>query len=165
MADNDPIFEHERLECPPDLDYVTERLLPVVVGAHPRAELNDRPWGGRLVRAMRQRLRDKGNDLGEGLIPLLVTDVWYLNDEVLMQQPVIALGEPGRNAAAAYFATRMPSVYAIENACQLLLDCELLDVKACLWGVNDESTEAVVSYFEEKWLAKFVDAAQLHADA
>lgn len=165
MSDSDPIFDHERLECPPDLEYETEQLLPVVVGAHPRAEFNDRPWAGRLVRGMRQWLRDNGEDERTGLLPVVVTDVWYLNDKLLMQQPVVVLGEPGRNAAAAYFATRMPSVYSIDNACQLLMDSELLDVKACLWGVNDESTEAIVKYFETKWLAKFIDAAQLHTDA
>ena len=36
---SDPIFDQERLECPPTLDYRVEQLVPVVVGAHPRAEI------------------------------------------------------------------------------------------------------------------------------
>ena len=164
MSTNDPIFEHERLECPPGIDYTTEQLLPVVVGAHPRAELGDRPWAGKLVRAMRQTLRESGQAAGEGLLPLVVSDVWYLNDEALMRQPVIAIGDPGVNAASAYFATRLPATYAVENACQVLLDPELFDLKACLWGVNDDSTAAAVEYFQQKWLEKFLEAAELSVD-
>ena len=157
---NDPIFEHERLETPPELPYTTEQLLPVVVGAHPRAELADRPWAGRLARGLRAGLRERGVDLGSGLIPLVMTDVWYLNDEALMQQPVIAIGDPGVNAASAYFATRLPAVYAVENACQVLLDSELLETRVCLWGVNDASTAAAIEYFEQKWLEPYLDAVE-----
>lgn len=164
MTNNDPIFDHERLECPPDIEYTTEQLLPVVVGAHPRAELGDRPWAGKLVRVMRHALRERGQAAGEGLLPLVVSDVWFLNDEALMRQPVIALGDPGVNAASAYFATRLPATYAVENACQVLLDPKLYDLKACLWGVNDESMAAAVEYFQKKWLGPFLEAAELSVD-
>lgn len=161
----DPIFEHERLETPPELEYTTDQLLPVVVGAHPRAELGDRPWAGLLVRRMRSLLRERGFDLGSGLIPMVVTDVWYLNDEALRLQPVIAIGDPGVNAASAYFATRLPAVYAVENACQVLLDPALLEPKVCMWGVNDSSTEAVVEYFNRKWIEPFIDAVEHYVEA
>ena len=164
MSDPDPIFEHERLESPPGIDYTTEQLLPVVVGSHPRAEFEDRPWAGRLVRKMREMLRQQGHEVGCGVLPIVVSDVWYLNDADLMQQPVIALGDPGVNAASAYFATRLPAAYAIENACQVLLDPELYDLKVCLWGVNDSSTEAAVDYFEKKWLSPFMNAVDLSVD-
>jgi len=164
MTTNDPIFEHERLECPPEIEYTTEQLLPVVVGAHPRAEMGERPWAGKIAREMRRILREGGQALGEGLIPLVVSDVWFLNDEALMRQPVIALGDPGVNAASAYLATRLPATYAVENACQVLLDPELFELKACLWGVNDESTGAAVEYFLQKWLQKFLQAAELSVD-
>ena len=51
-----------------------------------------------------------------------------------------------------------------ENACQVLLDPELFDLKACLWGVNDDSTAAAVEYFQQKWLEKFLEAAELSVD-
>ena len=82
------------------------------------------------------------------------------NDEALMQQPVIAIGDPGVNAASAYFATRLPAVYAVENACQVLLDSELLETRVCLWGVNDASTAAAIEYFEQKWLEPYLDAVE-----
>jgi len=44
---SDPIFDHERLELPPTLDYAPEQVIAVVVGAHPQAEIADRPWAGR----------------------------------------------------------------------------------------------------------------------
>ena len=146
---SDPIFDQERLECPPTLDYRVEQLVPVVVGAHPRAEIADRPWADRLVRLMRASLRTRGLELAGGPIPLVMTDVWYLNDEALRLQPTIAIGDPSVNATSAYFANRLPCAYAIENACQLLL-----------WGVDDESAGLAMERFETRWLEEFLDAVE-----
>jgi len=156
---SDPIFDHERLDLPPTLDYTPEQVIAVVVGAHPQAEIADRPWAGRTARAMRAILRSRGHDLG-GPMPLVVTDVWYLNDDRLRLQPTVAIGDPAVNAASAMFAGKFPCAFVIENSCQLLLDPELLDPRACLWGVNDESTGIVVERFEQKWLEEFLDAAE-----
>lgn len=156
----DPIFEHERLELPPSTEYRPEQVVPIVVGAHPRAEIADRPWAGRLARRMRTLLRDRGHDVGEGPMPLVVTDVWYLNDDQLRLQPTVAIGDPSVNAASAMFAGKLPCAFAIENACQLLLDPELLDPRACLWGVDDDSTRIAIERFESKWLEEFLDAAE-----
>ena len=157
---SDPIFDQERLECPPTLDYRVEQLVPVVVGAHPRAEIADRPWADRLVRLMRASLRTRGLELAGGPIPLVMTDVWYLNDEALRLQPTIAIGDPSVNATSAYFANRLPCAYAIENACQLLLDPELLEPRVCLWGVDDESAGLAMERFETRWLEEFLDAVE-----
>lgn len=157
---SDPIFEQERLETPPGLEYRNQQVIAVVVGAHPRAEIADRPWAGRLVRAMRAGLRGRGHELVDGPLPMVLTDVWYLNDESLRLQPTIALGDPAVNAASAMFANRLPCAYAIENACQVLLDPELLEPRACLWGVDDESTRFAIERFESKWMEEFLDAAE-----
>lgn len=156
----DPIFDHERLELPPTTDYAPEQVIAIVVGAHPRAEIADRPWAGRLARGMRGALRGRGHELGEGPMPLVVSDVWYLNDDQLRLQPTVSIGDPSVNAASAMFAGKLPCGFAIENACQLLIDPELLDARACLWGVDDDSTRIAIERFESKWLEEFLDASE-----
>ena len=158
---NDPIFEHERLELPPTMDYRAELVIPVVVGAHPRAEIVDRPWAGRMARSIRATLRARGLDAPpHGPLPLVVTDVWYLNDDQLRLQPTIMIGDPSVNAASAMFANRLPCAFAIEEACQVLLDPEMLEPRACLWGVDDEGTRLAWERFESRWLEEFLEAAE-----
>ena len=158
---SDSIFEQERLETPPNLEFDASRAIAVVVGAHPRAEITDRPWANLLVRRMRTILADRGFSMESGgPIPLVVTDVWFLNDDVLRRQPTVAIGDPAVNAASAFFANRLPCAYAIENACQLLLDPELLEPRACLWGIDDESLKLAMTRFETKWIEPFLDASE-----
>ncbi|MFM7261840.1 MAG: hypothetical protein ACKO3W_14685, partial [bacterium] len=88
---------------PPDMPLETTRLLPVVVGAHLRSEIADRPLANRLVAAIRQWQRANIEDEEARLIPIVMSDLWYLNDRELLLQPTIAIGEPGSNAACAYF--------------------------------------------------------------
>ena len=158
---NDPIFEHERLELPPSLEYRPELVIPVVVGAHPRAEIVDRPWAGRMARSIPATLRARGLDAPpDGPMPLVVTDVWYLNDDQLRLQPTIVIGDPTVNAAAAMFANRLPCAFAIEEVCQVLLDPEMLEPRVCLWGVGDEGTRLAWERFESRWLEEFLEAAE-----
>ena len=89
-----------------------------------------------------------------------MTDVWYLNDDQLRMQPTIAIGDPSVNAVSAMFANRLPCAYAIENACQVLLDPEMLEPRACFWGIDDESTRLAWERFESKWLEEFLEAAE-----
>ena len=84
---------------PPDMDLETSRLLPVVVGAHPRSEISHRPLANRLVAAIRQWQRQHEEESELRLTPIVMTDLWYLNDRELLLQPSIAIGEPSLNAA------------------------------------------------------------------
>ena len=68
---------------PPDLEPDTLRMLPIVVGAHPRGEIADRPLANRLVAAIRQWQRAHITDEATRLIPMVMTDLWYLNERVL----------------------------------------------------------------------------------
>ncbi len=158
---SDPMFEQERLQTPPDLEFDAERAIVVVVGAHPRAEITDRPWANLLVRRMRSILVSRGLEMDRGgPIPVVITDVWFLNDDVLRRQPTVAIGDPAVNAASAFFANRLPCAHAIENACQLLLDPELLEPRACMWGIDDESLKLAMQRFDAKWIEPFLDASE-----
>lgn len=166
MSDsNDPIFDHERVDVGPDHVFQPDLAVPIVVGAHPRAEISDRPWASRLARRLRGVLRSRGHDLRSGPFPLVMTDVWYLNDDQLRLQPTIAVGEPAVNAVSAMFATKLPCAFAIDEVCQVLLDPELLEPRGALWGVTDEGTHAAMERFELKWMEEFVDAIEHVYDA
>ena len=162
---NDPIFEQERLDVAPDHPLEPELVVPIVVGAHPQAEISDRPWANRLARRLRSVLRSRGHDLVGGPLPLVMTDVWYLNDDQLRTQPTLAVGDPAVNAASAMLATRLPCAFAIDDVCQILLDPELLEPRGALWGVHDDGTAAAIERFEAKWMEEFVDAIEHVCDA
>jgi hypothetical protein len=140
--------------CPDDRDPDVQTLLPIVVGAHLRAEVHDRPLGETVreaVRSWQAAHRD-----ATPLTPLVCTDLWYLNAPDLMLRPTIAIGDPAFNAAAAFFANRLPTTLVVEEGYQVQLDPEFVTLQVCLWGVSDASNRAAVSVFLERYLDPFL---------
>lgn len=142
---------------PPDSELETARLLPIVVGAHPRSEISDRPLANRLVAAIRQWQRQAIPDEDARLIPMVMTDLWYLNDKELLLQPAIAIGEPGANAASAYYGTRLPKAYVIDGQLQVLADLEFLEPSVTMWGVDAYATRTALDWFIARHLANFLE--------
>ncbi|MFG0259778.1 MAG: hypothetical protein ACF8LK_05425 [Phycisphaerales bacterium JB041] len=130
------------------------QALPIVVGAHVRAEVEDRPTATALCEALTARLPD-----GFPLAPVVVTDVWYLNTDALRSQPTISIGRPEANALSAYLADKLPSVLAVDDRLVVLLDPELADPAACCWGVDAAATAEAVRAFAERWADAFLNAA------
>lgn len=151
-------FLEDRQLWPPDLDYRTEDLLPIVVGSHVRAELSERPLASRLARLIRSWQEAVLEPDDAALIPVAVSDVWFLNDRDLMQQPCIALGPPGVNAASAHYAARLPKAYVVEDRFAIQFDLEMLDGSVCIWGVDPASTEAAVEVFANRHLDRYLRA-------
>ena len=58
-------------------------LLLIVVGAHLRAEVADRPLAYRLRERIHAWLEKYGPGINVGLIPVVCSDVWYMNQEAL----------------------------------------------------------------------------------
>lgn len=146
------------------------RLLPIVIGAHLRAELADRPLGYRLREEIlrwqqkaivSQAKRPAGGPAAatEPLVPVVCTDLWYLNTPDLMTRPTICIGEPQVNAASAYFANRLPTALVIDETLRVHLDPEFIDLQACVWGASDAATASGVDLFEKRYLAPFLRAA------
>jgi hypothetical protein len=133
-------------------------LLPIVIGAHPTAEIEHRPLGYRLSQIVAERATAIIED-AHSLIPLVCSDLWYLNDGALLQRPTIAIGDPSINAATAFFSNRVPTAFVIENVMRVHLDPELIDLHACLWGVDRSSTASAVETFIERYLDEFVGEA------
>lgn len=158
LPDEDPIFAHARVECPAGTEHPTELLLPVVVGIHLRAELSDRPLADRLVRHVRELRRAAELDGGEGLVPVVVSDIWYLNDSDLMLQPAVVIGEPGVNAATAHWASRIPKAFSFQDSHQVLMDLEGPYPVACMWGVDHARTEVATDHFERRYLVPWLES-------
>ena len=111
MSDPDPTNVRE-----PDAD----ATVLIVVGAHPEAELYDRPLAYRLREAILAELRHSGEPVE--LTTLVLTDLWYLNQNPLRSRPTVAIGRPEINAATAWMARRLPTALLVEDAFRIQLE-------------------------------------------
>ncbi|MEE2719687.1 MAG: hypothetical protein VX727_07870 [Planctomycetota bacterium] len=155
MTDSTPTFNLDMSPSP-------RRLIPVVVGAGPRSELADRP----LARGIMEAIAGS-DDLppAADLHPLIVTDLWYLNDRELMLQPTIAIGDPEQNAASAFFGGRLPTMLMVEEQYRVLMDQDAGIGHACLWGTSHAATVTAVEAFIERCLPAFLQRAALRSTA
>jgi hypothetical protein len=141
-----------------DDDLDPRRLLLVVVGAHLRAEVDDRPAARRLQRRIAHW--QEGNlPEGERLRAVVCTDLWYLNAPELLAQPTISIGRPQLNAATARMAGRLPTVFVVQDALAVQLDPDLAQLRACVWGVDRRATATAVDHFLLKHLERFLRCA------
>lgn len=156
LADDRFVFDRESIS--PDFEPVPDTVLPIVVGAHPRAEICDRPLATRLARVIRD-WQERELDAGDRVLtPLVCTDLWFLNDRELMRQPSVAIGDPGINAATAYYAARLPKAFVVDDVCAVQLDAEFLEPSVALWGPEWRGTEAAVDAFLQRYLHAFLRA-------
>ena len=133
-----------------------EQTLLIVVGAHPQAEVSDRP----LAAALREQI-DTRSDCR--VASMVLTDLWYLNAAELLQRPTIAIGHPEHNAASAMLSGRVPSALVIEGSYQVEVDVTFNRLQACLWGVDPLRTADAVEAFRVRYLDGFLHAAALVA--
>lgn len=138
-----------------------DNLLLIVTGAHLKAERDDRPLAYRLrdVIIQWQKTEANGHPQWSSREVLVCSDLWYLNNNDLHHLPVISIGEPGVNAASAYFANRLPEALIIDQTLRVQLDQELIDLKVCIWGVDTQATAAGVDVFVKRYLEDFLTAA------
>jgi hypothetical protein len=147
-----------------------EHLLLIVVGAHLRAEVADRP--------LAQHLRDRLGQWIDAHRPsqptpdwadpqvVVCTDIWYLNNDDLRSQPTISVGGPGVNALAAYLADRLETAFVVEDVLAVQIDLDFVDPIASCWGTDHASTVAAIDAFCERYLDGFMEhAVRLIAEA
>jgi len=144
----------------PDGSIVPEDVILVVVGAHPEAERVHRPLAYRLREQVLRWLDAPPEDEpASRRVPVVLTDLWYLNAGDLHAAPMISIGEAGLNAATAYLAHRLPTAFVIDGAFRVQLDLEFIDRRACIWGGSAASTASGVDLFAERYLDDFLRAA------
>jgi hypothetical protein len=130
-----------------------DALVLIVVGAHLRAEVNDRP----LAHGLRDRIACALAERQSGLKPVICTDVWFLNNQDLLGRPAISVGDPAVNAATAYLSTRLPTAFMVDDLLRIHLDPEFIEPHACLWGVDRQATSSAVAMFVERYLDGFLE--------
>lgn len=138
-----------------------DTLLLIVVGAHPRAEVHDRGTAYRLRQSVERWMGQRyGAEQRQWPVrPLVVTDVWFLNDASMRRCPAVSIGGPGVNAFSAYLGDKLPSAFCVDDTLMVQMDLDLTDVLACCWGVDAESTLGAVDVFTTRYLDAFLDAA------
>lgn len=138
----------------------TNTVVPVVVGAHIRAEISDRPTAQWLADQLTDELADACPDL----CAVVCTDLWYLNDDRLQTRPTVSVGEPELNAYAAFLADKLPDVYSVKDVLVVQMDLRSDDTVASCWGRDAISTRQAAQAFAERYLSGFVESiARQHA--
>jgi hypothetical protein len=133
-------------------------LMFIVVGAHLRAEVADRPLAYRLRERIHAWLERFGSGMNVPLVPVVCSDIWYMNQEALLLRPTISLGGPGVNALSAYFGQKLPTAVVRENQIVIQLDPEFTDLRACIWGMNHQLTVDALELFVSKYLDGYLRA-------
>ena len=138
-----------------------DRLVCIVVGVQLRAELGDRPLAYRIEQELRARLDAALGKPPEGgpprLSPVVITDVYYLNNEPMQARPAISVGGPAMNALSAMLVDQLPTAFAIENTLVVQMDLDMQDRRCAVWGMDHLDTVRAVDLFVTKYLDAFVN--------
>ena len=108
----------------------------------------------RIEKEIRSRLkallgpRKKGQQ--PRLAPVVVSDVYFINNEAIQDAPVISIGGPGVNAVSALLAEKLPAAVAIENVLVVQMDLEWNDLRCAVWGMDHLDTVRAVELFLTK---------------
>ena len=142
-------------------DIDTDRLICIVVGVQLRAELGDRPLAYRIEQELKARLEAALGKPPEGepprLSPVVLSDVYYLNNDELQTRPAISVGGPAMNALSAMLVDKLPTAVAVENTLVIQMDLDMDDPRCAVWGMNHLDTVRAVELFVSKYLDAFVD--------
>jgi hypothetical protein len=138
-----------------------DRLIWIVTGVQLNAELGDRPLAYRIEQEIRRLLQEFLGETPEGelppLSPVVVSDVYYLNNEAAQARPTISIGGPGVNAVAAQWVNELPTAVAIENTLVVQMDLEMVDARVAVWGMDHlETVRAVDLFIARGYLNTFV---------
>jgi len=138
----------------PDQPVVSEQVLPIVVGAHLRAELGDRKRANQVREAIIGWM--SSNDIEGPPWPIVCSDLWYMNQVELRVQPTICIGHPEINATTAAFSTRLPTAMLVDDSYRIQLDPEYVDRICCMWGVDDAHSQLAVDAFIADFLPELM---------
>jgi len=142
----------------PETEIDESNLVLVVVGAHLRAEVADRPLAYALCQHMDRWTKKHHNHMSVPMMPVVCSDVWYVNQPSLHQRPTISVGGPGVNALSAYFTDKLSNALVHDDHMVIQLDPEFVDLRVCLWGMNHELTVLVVELFVSKYFDGYLRA-------
>ena len=140
----------------PDETVNIDNVIPIVIGTHLRAELGDRRRGYYLKEAIVDWMEQQ--ELFGPPWPLVCSDMWYLNQADLRTRPTICIGQPELNAATAALSPKLETVLLTEDAYRIQCDPEYVELRCCMWGIDDEHTNQCVDQFIKNMLPNFIGA-------
>ena len=140
----------------------TDRLIWIVTGIQLAAELGDRALAYRIESEIKSRLDAVIERPAPGepprLVPIVVSDVYYLNSDEAQAGATISVGGPGVNALSAALADQLPTAVTIEGTLVVQMDLEMEDPRCAVWGMNHLDTVRAVDLFIAKgYLETFVN--------
>jgi hypothetical protein len=141
-----------------DVNYDDVHLLLIVTGAHLRAEMADRPLAYALQQGVVRWLDTHRESLSIEIVPVVCCDIWFINQEQLHARPTICVGGPGVNALSAFMAQKLKVAYVRDERLMVQLDPEFVDLRACVWGMDHETTVEAVQIFTERYLDGYLRA-------
>lgn len=142
----------------PDDPFGGAQSVLVVVGAHLRAEIGDRPLAYKIREQISAWADDHAATLTQPIIAIVCCDVWYLNNTELHGQPVISVGGPGVNALSAFLSDKLESALVRDEKLIVQLDPEFVDLRACVWGMDHDLTVEAVELFTRRYLEGYLRA-------
>ncbi|WP_432799699.1 hypothetical protein [Poriferisphaera sp. WC338] len=135
--------------------------LLIVTGSHLRAESADRPLAYKLQTQIEEWLTKHDDVMNVKIVPIVCSDIWFLNNQDLQERPVVSIGGPGVNALSGYFAQSLPDEDqepTPEPRVLIQVDPEFTDLRACIWGSNHELTVKGLDLFSDQYLDGYMRA-------
>lgn len=133
-------------------------LLLIVVGSHLRAEVADRPLAYRLRERIGSWIEKFAAEVDPPILPVVCSDIWYVNQEALQHRPTISIGGPGVNALSAYFNDKLPTGVVRDERMVIQLDPEFVDLRVSIWGMNHDATVDALEYFSRDYMNTYLRA-------
>jgi len=152
-----PIPIHMSMTIPyaPELiDADPDALLLIVTGSGIEPEATDRAAAYELANTIRTRL-----PAGAPRGPLVVSDLWYLNQPAIHRAAAITIGRPEINAASAMLVRRIPTALVIDGRLRIQCDVEGIERRACIYGIDHQMTKEAVLLFRERHLETWMESA------
>lgn len=138
---------HETLMVPEQTSENDLPLLLLVVGAHLRAEIEDRP----IATSLRERFLPRLSQAGAPESVVICSDLWYVNQSGLHGLPAVVIGNPAQNAACAWLLRHLPPALVVDQRIQIQADLEWNDLRVCVWGVDAPSTAEAAELFWSRY--------------
>lgn len=151
-----------------------EQVIWIVTGVQLSAELGDRPLAYRIEREARSILANLNTpDIEQSddpsvvtdaparphLTPVVISDVYYLNNPTIQHRPTISIGGPGVNGLTAILTSEVPTVVVMENALVIQMDMNFKDRRCAIWGMDHLETVRAADWFVSRnYLKSFIEA-------
>lgn len=131
---------------------INETIL-IPVGSELSPEEKDRPLAYHIKTVIEEHSQ------GVYQKAIVVSDRWYIENEMFHLCPTIFIGGPGVNAALDLYYNEIPVIWSDNEATFLQMKTGQDDIKVALWGLTQMQTNAAIERFLHKYLNQFLAAS------